>query len=140
MKFHETTDRQALAKTSSDRSFGMVFATVFGIIAVWPVFHGDVIRWWSAAVAAVFLFLSLVRPSVLKPLNRIWTQLGIWLHKIVSPVIMGMLFFFVLTPTAMLLRMFGKVPLQLKKDPMASSYWIVRNPSGPEADTMKNQF
>jgi hypothetical protein len=140
MTFHETTQRDAPAKTSSDRSFGVVFTAVFAIVAVWPLLHDEAIRWWSVALAAAFLIAALAVPRILHPLNRAWTAFGLLLHKIVSPVIMGAIFFVAVTPIALLMRMLGKIPLQLRFDPKATSYWIVRTPPGPAGDTMKNQF
>jgi predicted membrane metal-binding protein len=140
MSFHETTLRDAPAKTSSDRSFGLVFAAVFAIVTIWPLIHGEDIRWWSLAIAAAFLVIALAIPRILHPLNRAWTAFGLLLHRIVSPVIMGAIFFVAVTPIALLMRLFGKIPLQLRFDPKAASYWIVRTPPGPAGDTMKNQF
>ena len=140
MTVHETAHRDVPAKTASDRSFGVVFTAVFVIVAAWPLIHGEEIRWWSVAVAATFLVISLTIPRILHPLNRVWTAFGLLLHKIVSPVIMGAIFFVAVTPTALLMRLLGKVPLQLRFDPKATSYWIVRSPPGPDGDTMKNQF
>ena len=140
MTVHETTHRDAPAKISSDRSFGLVFAAVFAIVAVWPLIHGEDVRWWGLAVGAAFLLIALTIPRILNPLNRVWAAFGLLLHKIVSPVIMGAIFFVAVTPTALLMRILGKIPMQLRFDPKASSYWIVRTPPGPAGDTMKNQF
>jgi hypothetical protein len=140
MTVHETAHRDVPAKTASDRSFGVVFAVVFAIVAAWPLIHGEEIRWWGAAIAGAFLIAAFAIPRILHPLNRAWTAFGLLLHKVVSPVIMGAIFFIAVTPTALLMRLLGKVPLQLRFDPKATSYWIVRTPPGPEGETMKNQF
>jgi len=140
MTVHETAHRDVPAKTASDRSFGVVFAAVFAIVAAWPLIHGEGIRWWSAGLAAAFLIAAWAIPRILHPLNRAWAAFGLLLHKIVSPVIMGAIFFIAVTPTALLMRLLGKIPLQLRFDPKAASYWIVRTPPGPDGDTMKNQF
>ena len=140
MTFHETADRGTLAVTSSDRAFGLVFAGVFTMICLFPFLRGEDIRWWSLAVALVFLMLSLVRPRLLHPLNRIWTAFGLMLHAVVSPLVMGLLFFAVVTPMAVLMRIMRKVPLALNFDRTAKTYWIVRTPPGPSGETMKNQF
>jgi hypothetical protein len=129
--------------TSSDRSFGIVFAVVFAIIGLWPVLFGDTARGargWSLAIAAAFLVVALVRPGLLAPLNRLWTKFGLLLHRIVSPLVMGLLFFAVITPMAVAIRLTGKDLLQLKHDPEAESYWIPRVPPGPAPETIKNQY
>jgi len=140
MTMHEAALRDVPAKTASDRSFGVVFSAVFATVAAWPLIHGEEIRWWSAAVGGTFLAAALAIPRVLHPLNRLWTAFGLLLHKIVSPIIMGAIFFVAVTLTALLMRLLGKVPLQLRFDPKATSYWIMRTPPGPAGDTMKNQF
>jgi hypothetical protein len=140
MTFHETTERDEPVKGSSDRSFGLVFTAVFALIAAWPLIHGENVRWWSAIIAAAFLLVALAIPRILKPLNRLWTAFGLFLHKIVSPIIMGGIFFVVVTPVSLLMRLLGKIPMQLRFDPKATSYWIERTPPGPSGDTMKNQF
>jgi predicted membrane metal-binding protein len=129
--------------TSSDRSFGNVFAVVFAIIGLWPVLFGDTARgarWWSLAIAAAFLAVALIRPEVLAPLNRLWTKFGLLLNRIVSPLVMGLLFFLVITPFALVMRLTGKDLLRLKRDPEAESYWIPREPPGPSPETIKNQY
>ena len=140
MTFHETAHNGAPAKTSSDRAFGLVFAGVFTIVGLFPLVHGDPLRWWGLAVALAFLMLSLARPRLLHPLNRIWTAFGLMLHAVVSPLVMGLLFFAVVTPMALLMRVMHKVPLALNFDQTAKTYWIVRTPPGPDGETMKNQF
>ena len=140
MTAHETIGHDGPTKTSSDRSFGLVFAAVFAIVAAWPLIHGEEIRWWSAGLAAAFLLVAFTIPHILHPLNRVWTAFGLLLHKIVSPIIMGAIFFVAVTPTALLMRILGKTPMPLRFDPKATSYWIVRTPPSPAGDTMKNQF
>src|SRR5262249_28270371 len=97
-------------------------------------------RWWALAVAAAFAVVALARPQLLHPLNRAWLALGRLLHKIVSPLVMGAIFFAVVTPTGWIMRLRGKDVLSLKRRPDQTSYWIRRQPTRPEAETMKNQF
>ena len=138
---HEHTPRHtSQIQSSTDRSFGFVFATVFLIIALYPLLHAAGIRIWAVAVSGVFLLLAALVPQVLAPANRLWTKFGMLLHNIVSPIALGILFFLVVTPTALLMRLFGKDPLRLRFDPAADSYWIKRDPPGPAADSLKNQF
>ncbi len=138
---HEHTPRHtAQIQSSSDRSFGFVFAAVFLIIALYPLLNAQGIRIWSIVVAGIFLLLATLVPRVLGLANRLWTKFGLLLHNLVSPIALGILFFFVVTPTGLLMRLFGKDPLRLCFDPAADSYWIKRDPPGPAADSLKNQF
>ncbi|MBF0194476.1 MAG: hypothetical protein HQL71_07940 [Magnetococcales bacterium] len=128
-------------KSSSNRSFGLVFTVVFSLIAIWPYYdRGASPHIWAAIIAGMFLFVSLIRPSLLATLNRLWTKFGMQLNKITSPIIMGLFFFCVICPIALIMRLFGKRPLQLSFDNEATSYWIIREKPGPEPDTMKQQF
>ncbi len=97
-------------------------------------------RLWALIAAGVFLVPALVFPKVLHPLNKLWMRFGALLQKIVSPIVLGALFFLTVTPMGLLMRLIGKDLLRLKKDPDASSYWIERTPPGPPPDTMRNQF
>jgi hypothetical protein len=128
-------------KSSSDRSFGVVFTVVFCLIAAWPYYdRGEAPNLWAGGVAMSFLLVALIRPSLLALLNRLWTRFGLLLNKFTAPIIMGLFFFGVIFPLAMLMRLFGKRPLQLAYDRDAASYWIVREPPGPAPGTMKQQF
>lgn len=124
----------------SERSFGIVFAVVFVLIGLWPLKAGGDVRLWALGLAAAFLLVALVAPRLLKPLNLIWFKFGLLLHKIMTPLVMGLLFFLTVTPVGMLMRATGKDPMRLKRDPTAASYWINRDPPGPKPDSMKNQF
>jgi hypothetical protein len=139
-QIHEDFAREEEIKTSSERAFGFVFATVFAIIGLLPLLHGNPVRGWSLGVGAAFLIVALTAPKILAPLNRLWMKFGLLLHAIVNPVVMAFLFFSTVTPIALLLRLRGKDPLRLKLDPAARSYWIDRTPPGPPPDTMPRQF
>jgi len=95
---------------------------------------------WSIAAAAAFALLALAVPRALAPLNRAWTAFGDLLHRIVSPVALGILYYGVVTPTGLLMRLAGKDPLRLRFDPAARSYWIERRPPGPPPESLKDQF
>ncbi|MBF0179436.1 MAG: hypothetical protein HQM03_05335 [Magnetococcales bacterium] len=125
---------------ATERGFGLVFAAFFAVIGLWPLLHGQAWRPWAVAAGALFLAIALLRPQLLKPWNRLWGRFGALLHRIVSPMVMAVVFFVVVTPIALLMRLLGKDPLRLKKDPAARSYWIVRDPAGPLPDTMPFQF
>ncbi len=124
----------------SDRSFGFVFAAVFAVLTFWPLLRGGHPRWWALAIAVVFLVTALVWPRGLRPLNRIWLAFGRLLHRIVSPVVMGVIFFTVITPIGFFMRLAGKDALGLKRRADLGTYWIRRPPSAPEAETMTQQF
>ena len=123
-------------KISSNRSFGIVFFVVFLLITIYPLTHGGDIRIWSAIISVVFLVLGLLNSSILSPLNKIWFKFGIFLGKIISPLIMGIIFFLVVTPIGLIMRISGKDLLNLKYN-KNQSYWIEKN--GPKS-RMKNQF
>ena len=123
-------------KISSNRSFGIVFFVVFLLVALYPLTNkGDIII-WSLIISLIFLILGLVNSKILTPLNKIWFKLGIFLGKIISPLIMGMIFFFVVTPIGLIMKALGKDILNLKYN-TNKSYWIKK--SGPKSK-MKNQF
>tara|TARA_B100000989_G_scaffold243931_1_gene190984 strand:+ start:53 stop:439 length:387 start_codon:yes stop_codon:yes gene_type:complete len=123
-------------KTSSNKSFGIVFFIVFLIIALYPLINDGDLRLWSLIVSLIFLILGLINSTILTPANRLWFKFGIFLGKIVSPIILGTIFFLIVTPTGLLLRLFGKDVINLKynKD---NSYWIKK--TGPKSN-MKDQF
>ena len=123
-------------KISSNRSFGIVFFIVFLIISLYPLTYGGEIRLWSLIISLIFLTLGLLNSKILSPLNKIWFKFGIFLGKIVSPLIMGIIFFLVVTPIGLIMRLLGKDVLNLKYD-KNKSYWIEKN--GPKSK-MKNQF
>lgn len=125
---------------SSDRSFGFVFAAFFLIIALLPLLHGHGMRLWAAAASLVFGAISLAVPAILAPLNRLWTRFGMFLHRIVSPFALGVIFYVAITPTGLLMRLLGKDLLRLRPDKSAGSYWIVRHPPGPARDSLKLPF
>ena len=123
-------------KKSSNRSFGIVFFVVFLLIALYPLTYDGEIRLWSLIISVIFLILGLLDSKILAPLNKIWFKFGILLGKIVSPLIMGIIFFLVVTPIGLIMRLLGKDVLNLKYN-KNKSYWIEKN--GPKSK-MKNQF
>ncbi len=123
-------------KISSNRSFGIVFFVVFLIIALYPIINNQEPRLWSLIISLIFLFLGLLNSKFLTPLNKFWFKFGLILGKIISPIIMAIIFFLVVTPIGVIMRIIGKDLLNLKfnKD---KSYWIEK--TGPKSK-MKNQF
>ena len=120
----------------SDRSFGLVFAVFFVLVALLPAIHGAPVRWWALVVAGAFAAIALFAPRMLHPLNRLWFALGLLLHRVVNPLVMAVMFYGAILPMGLLLRMLGKDLLRLKREPQAASYWIAREPPGP----MDKQF
>jgi len=137
---HEDFSRRGEIEAGSERTFGIVFFAVFAIMGLYPLLNGGEARIWALIIAGAFLLAALVAPRILRPLNRLWSRFGLLLHNVVSPVIMGLLFFVAVTPTALIMRLAGKDPLRLRFDPEARTYWIDRQPPGPEPKTMRNQF
>ena len=137
---HERLSAAEDIRGSSDRSFGIVMAVVFGIIGVWPVLSEGPLRWWALIPAALFCSLAFLRPTLLSPLNRQWFRFGLLLNKITSPLLMGLLYYGLMTPYGCMLRWLGKDLLHLRFDPSAESYWIERKPPGPAPETIKRQF
>jgi predicted membrane metal-binding protein len=125
---------------SSDRNFGFVFAAVFTLIGCWPLWHFESPRWWALIIAAAFTLLALIRPQVLRHLNRAWLALGKLMHRVVSPIVMGGVFFLCVTPTAYIMRIRGKDLLSLKRRPDLNSYLIDRKPALSDLESMKLQY
>ena len=124
-------------KLGSNRSFGIVFFIVFILIAIYPLIKQEEVRVWSLIISFLFLFLGLLNSKILTPLNKLWFKFGILLGKIISPIIMGIIFFLVVTPIGLLMRLFGKDVINLKLNKNESSYWVEK--VGPKSK-MKNQF
>lgn len=129
-------DKNSNLKIGSNKSFGIVFFIVFLIVGLYPLVNNEELRIWCLIISLFFLILGSINSKILTPLNKIWFKFGILLGKIVSPIIMGVIFFLVVTPIALIMRIFGKDLLNLKfnKD---KSYWIQK--TGPKSK-MKNQF
>ena len=123
-------------KISSNRSFGIVFFVVFLLIALYPLINSEEVRAWSIIVSLIFLILGLINSKILSPLNKIWFKFGIYLGKIISPIIMGIIFFLVVTPIGLIMRLLKKDLINLKYN-QNESYWIEKK--GPKSK-MKNQF
>ena len=124
-------------KISSNRNFGLVFFIVFLIISLWPLIHGEPIRIWSIIVSLIFLILGLINSKFLSPLNRLWFKFGIILGAIVAPIVMGFIFFLVVTPTGLVMRIMGKDLLNKKYDKKKNTYWINKYEN---MSSMKKQF
>ena len=121
---------------SSNRSFGLVFFAFFLIIGLWPIFEYEQVRIWSIIAALIFLILGILDSKYLTPLNRFWMKFGLFLGKIISPIVMGIVFFWVVTPIGILMKIFGKDLLNIKYK-KNESYWVYRK---DKFGSMKRQF
>ena len=123
-------------KLPTNRNFGIVFSIVFLLIALWPLLKQNDIRIWSLIISIIFLILGLLNSNILLPLNKLWFKFGILLGNIVAPIVMGIVYFLVVTPTGIIMRMFRKDLLNLKKN-NKNTYWIDKDNSN---SNLKNQF
>lgn len=141
MSTHETLRRDEPVKGCSNRSFGLVIAAALAIFGLWAfVFRGGDVRWWLVVPALVFVAAALVAPQALAPLNRLWTRLGLLMHRVVNPVVMAAMYYGVVTPTGVIVRALGKDLLKLRRDPAAASYWVARGNPGSRGESMRQQF
>ena len=137
---HEFATAHHEIETSSDRSFGFVFTGALSLLAAYLAWKGS--AWWPLPLppALVFLILALVQPRLLAPLNRAWTRLGLLLGVIVAPIVMGVIYFGLITPMALLARLLGKDFLRLKRDPAAATYWLQRQNPRSSPERLRDQF
>jgi predicted membrane protein len=124
-------------KTSSNRSFGFLFFVVFLAVSLWPLKSQGDLRLWAFILSLIFLVLGVLNSKFLNPLNKLWYKFGIFLGSIVSPIVMGAVFFIVVTPTGLIMRFLGKDVLRINKNKPVSTYWINRE---KQKETMKKQF
>lgn len=127
-------------RPGSDRSFGLVFAAVLAIVALWPLLGRDQPRWWALVAAAALVLIAVTKARLLRPLNYLWFRFGMLLARVVNPVVMGAVFFLCITPIALFMRGRNKDLLLLRWRRDDKSYWIAREPAGPAPESMKNQF
>ena len=124
-------------KTSSNRSFGLVFFVVFLLVALWPLKNAEDIRLWSLVLSIIFFILGIFNSKLLTPLNKLWMKFGIFLGAIISPIIMGIVYFLVVTPIGIFMRLLGKDLLKTSTVKQTSTYWIKRD---EQKSSMKKQF
>jgi len=127
-------------RIGSERSFGFVFATVFTAVAAFPLLRGQDPRWTALGLAGVFVVIALRRPALLQPFNHGWFKFALGLSRITTPIVMGLLFFAVVVPTGLIMRLCRKDLMCLHFNRDAPSYWVERDPPGPPRDSMRNQF
>ena len=129
--------KKASVKIPSNRSFGLLFFIVFLVISLWPLKSQEDLRMWAFILSFVFLVLGFLNSKFLTPLNKLWLKFGFFLGSIVSPIVMGIVFFMVLTPVGLIMRFLGKDLLRISKSKLLSTYWIS---SEKQKSTMKKQF
>ena len=129
--------KQKEIKISSNKSFGLVFFVIFIIIALWPLLNDGNIRIWSIIVSIIFLILGLLNSKILTPFNKLWMRLGALLGIIVSPIVMGIVYFGIITPIGLIMKLFGKDVLNLKLDKNKKTYWTLKKKIPSK---MKDQF
>lgn len=137
---HENLDRGEELKPGSDRSFGFVIAGALIVVSFISWWHSHTAWHWTLPIAGVFCALALFYPRALRLPNFLWFRFGLMLHAVINPLVMGLLFFGAVTPTALVMRLRGKDLLRLRHDPQSASYWIERHPPGPAPETLKDQF
>jgi hypothetical protein len=136
---HESFTRDEPAALGSDRTFGLVMAAALALVSLVNGWHLGRLWPWTSLAAVAFAVAAVLRPSSLRALNRLWMKLGLLMHKVVNPVVMGLLFYGTILPTGLVMRLRGKDLLRLKREPKAETYWIAR-PPGPLPETMRDQF
>jgi len=125
---------------ASNRSIGFVLGIVLLAIGLYPLIGGDPVRLWATVPGGLLIALAIIAPRILTPVANAWLGLGAILHKIVSPVVLGMLYVVAVIPTGLYLKITGKDPLKLKLDPDAKTYWVERTPPGPDRASLPRQF
>ena len=123
-------------KKENNKSFGILFFIIFLLIALWPLLNSEFIRMWALGIASIFLVLGLINSKILTPVKKSWIKLGEILGKIIAPIVMGLIYFLIITPIGLLMRLVGKDVLNLKFN-KNDSYWIKR---AKNINTMKRQF
>ena len=123
-------------KKNSNRTFGILFFLVFLVIGMWPILNNESLRWWSIIISLIFLFLGIINSKILTPLNKIWIKIGELLGRVVAPIVMAIIYFFIVTPMAILLKLLRKDLLKIKFSPV-TTYWIKRD---KKFGSMKRQF
>jgi len=140
MSTHETVVREEDIEPGSDRSFGLIVGGILSAIGLYQFFAGSTLYLWFLSPGAMLVLLGLVLPSLLHPLNIAWMKLGLLLGRIVTPVVMFLVYLISVVPIGLLLRMFGKDLLSLKQGDDKQSYWLDRTPPGPTPESLKDQF
>jgi hypothetical protein len=137
---HEDVSRTHVVKGSTNRGFGLVFAILFALVGLSPLIRAAAPRWGVLAVAGVLLLITWLAPALLTIPKRAWLCVGLVLHRMISPLALGVLFYGVVTPMAVVMRRLGKDSMRRRREPAQASYWIKRDPPGPQPDSLIHQF
>ncbi len=140
MSNHKTTNTSPKVKPLDNRTFGLIFAVIFSIIALFPLLNDGSVRLWAISIAGLFAVTSLLLPKVLSPLNALWAKFGLLMHKITNPLLMGLVFFLTVLPTGIILKILKKDPMNRKRKPNDKSYWIEREQSVLTPESFDQQF
>lgn len=127
-------------KPLNNRTFGLIFAVIFALIALFPLLSDGDLRVWAISIAGVFAAISLLLPKALSPLNALWAKFGLLMHKITNPLLMGLVFFITVLPTGLILKVLRKDPMNRKQQPNEKSYWIKREQSVLTPESFDQQF
>lgn len=137
----KSENRPAASDTDRDnRSFGWVFTGVFALLGLFPLVHGAGLRWWALASAGLLIPITVVAPQLLATPRRLWLRFGELMHRVTNPLILSLLFYGVVTPMGLLMRLAGRDSLRIRRGTAQSTYWVSRDPPGPTPDSMKHQF
>ncbi|RBP50866.1 hypothetical protein [Arenicella xantha] len=137
---HKAAATSPTAKALENRTFGLIFAGIFAVIALIPLINGNSITIWAAILSGLMALSALLLPTLLTPLNTLFQKFGLVMHKITNPIFMGLVFFGTVLPTGLIMRLLGKDPMHRKLDPAADSYWIARETHLVTKDSFDNQF
>ncbi|MFL2769440.1 MAG: SxtJ family membrane protein [Rhodospirillaceae bacterium] len=137
---HKLSSQPPEEPRASNRSVGLVLAVFLGLVGVWPMLSGSNPNMWALGIASGLLVLGLALPRVLTPLAWAWLGIGRIMHFAVSPIVLGLMYLIAVIPTGLYVRLSGKDPLRLSQDPKTNSYWISREPPGPDPKSLRQQF
>ena len=140
MSTHENTNHSEVIVPGSDRSFGLVVGGILTAIGIYQFFAGSGLFVWVLGFGVALMLGGVIAPRILHPLNIAWTRFGLLLGKIITPIVMFLVFVISVVPTGLILRLMGKDLLRLKLETEAASYWIERTPPGPPPESLKDQF
>ncbi len=140
LQTHENCSRQPELKQLSDRAFGGIFVFVWLAVGAWPLVHGGEPRGWALIASVLVILVTLFAPSLLSAPHKLWARLALLMHRVVNFIILAVVFYMVMLPIGLILRAFGKELLRKRRENTAISYWIVRDPPGPDPASMSNQF
>ncbi len=136
---HEDPHRRVALEPPTERSFGIVWSVVLGVIGAWPLLHGGPPRFWAFIAGGLLVLVTWIHPRLLRIPNLLWFRFGLLLGRVVSPIVIAVIFYVVITPFGVVMRLVGRDPLRLRGDSSLETYWLPR-PSNPTPESMKDQF